>query len=46
MMLLEDLWYGNIDPHEAILTENKRYKHLLSIMARNRDELDETLTDN
>ncbi len=45
MTLLEDLWYGNIDPHEAILTENKRYKHLLSIMARNRDELNETLTD-
>ena len=30
MTVLEDLWYGNIDPHEAILTENNRYKHLLS----------------
>ena len=45
MTLLEDLWYGNIDPHEAILTNSKRYKHLLSLMARNRDELNETLTD-
>ena len=45
MTLLEDLWYGNIDPHEAILTGSKRYKHLLSLMARNRDELNETLTD-
>lgn len=45
MTLLEDLWYGNIDPHEAILTDSKRYKHLLSLMARNRDELNETLTD-
>ena len=45
MTLLEDLWYGNIDPHEAILTDRKRYKHLLSLMARNRDELNETLTD-
>ena len=45
MTVLEDLWYGNIDPHEAILTGSKRYKHLLSIMARNRDELNETLTE-
>ena len=45
MTVLEDLWYGNIDPHEAILTGSKRYKHLLSLMGRNRDELNETLTD-
>ena len=45
MTLLEDLWYGNVNPHEAILTENKRYKHLLSLMGRNRDELSETLND-
>ena len=38
-------WYGNLNPHEAILTENRQYKHLLSLMARNRDELSETLTD-
>ena len=29
MTVLENLWYGNIDPHEEILTENKRYKRLL-----------------
>ena len=45
MTLLEDLWYGNNDPHEAILTGSTRYKHLLSLMARNRDELNETLTE-
>ena len=45
MTLLEDLWYGNVNPHEAILTENRRYKHLLSLMGRNRDELSKTLTD-
>jgi len=45
MTLLENLWYGNVNPHEAILTENRRYKHLLSLMGRNRDELSETLTD-
>ena len=45
MTVLEDLWYGNVNPHEAILTDSKRYKHLLSLMGRNRDELAETLTD-
>ena len=45
MTLLEDLWYGNVNPHEAILTENRRYKHLLSLMGRNRDELSKTLTN-
>ena len=45
MTLLEDLWYGNVNPHEAILTENRRYKHLLPLMGRNRDELSETLTE-
>ena len=45
MTLLEELWYGNVNPHEAILTENRRYKRLLSLMGRNRDELSETLTD-
>jgi len=43
MTLLENLWYGNIDLHEAILTDSKRYKHFLSLMGRNRDELNETL---
>ena len=45
MTLPEDLWYGNVNPHEAILTKNRRYKHLLSLMGRNRDKLSETLTD-
>jgi len=45
MTLIEDLWYGNVNPHEAILTENRRYKHLLSLMGRNREELSETLSD-
>ena len=45
MTVLENLWYGNVNPHEEILTENKRYKHLLSLMGRNLDELAKTLTD-
>ena len=42
MTVLVDLWCGNINPHEEILTQNKRYKHLLSLMGRNRDELSDT----
>jgi len=45
MTFLENLWYGNVDPHEAILTDSKQYKQLLSLMARNRDELNGTLTE-
>lgn len=30
---------------EEILIENKQYKHLLSLMGRDRDELNETLTE-
>lgn len=45
MTVLEDLWYGNINPHEVILTDNRRYKHLLVLMGKNRDKLSETLTD-
>ncbi|MBQ6182612.1 MAG: hypothetical protein IJS45_08700 [Clostridia bacterium] len=37
MTLLEDLWYGNVDPHEEMPNDNKRYKHLLSLMGRNPD---------
>ena len=45
MTVLEDLWYGNINPHEAILQDDKRFKSLLSIMGKNRDKLCETLTE-
>ena len=33
MTLLEDLWYGNVNPHEAILTKNS-WKHLKSTTRR------------
>ena len=45
MTLLEDLWYGNIDPHEAILTGNKKYRSLLGLMGKSRDDLSGTLTE-
>ena len=45
MTILEDLWYGNINPHETFLIQNRQFKHLLSLMGKNRDKLSDTLTD-
>ena len=45
MTVLEDLWYGNINPHETFLNGNCRFKHLLSLMGNNRDKLSDTLTE-
>ncbi len=45
MTTLEDLWYGNIDPHETVLNDDRRFKNLLALMGRNRDKLSATLTE-
>ena len=39
MMTLEDLWYGNITPHEQFLDGNEKLKELLPIMAKDREKL-------
>ena len=44
MKTIDELWYGNISPFEQCTRGEKRLKELLSLMARNRDELGETLT--
>ncbi len=45
MTALEDLWYGNINPHKTFLIQNRQFKHLLSLMGRNRDNLSDALTE-
>ena len=45
MTPLEELWYGNINPHEEFLNYNQQHKKLLSLVCRNRDELRATLTE-
>ena len=45
MKTLDELWYGNISPFEQCTRSNKRLKELLPLVARNRDELGETLTE-
>ena len=45
MKTIEELWYGNISPFELCTRGDKRLKELLKLVARNREELGETLTD-
>ena len=45
MKITDELWYGNISPFEQCTLGDKRLKELLKLVARNREELDGTLTD-
>ena len=44
-MILEELWYGNINPLEDSTDGNTEVKKLLSLVGRNRDKLCETMTE-
>lgn len=43
--VIEELWYGNIDPQTQRVEGNSEIKVLLNLMGKNRDELSGTLTD-
>ena len=45
MKTIDELWYGNVAPFEQCTRGDKRLKELLSLVARNREELDSSLTD-
>lgn len=45
MTILEDLWYGNIDLHETVPNDDRHFKSMLALMGRNRDKLNNTLTE-
>ena len=44
-MILEELWYGNINPLEDSTDGNTEVKTLLNHVGRNRDKLCETMTE-
>lgn len=44
MNILEEFWYGNINPQEQGKDNNKAVKELLNLMGRNRDQLQATMT--
>ena len=37
--ILEELWYGNIDPMEAVGSGGPQYKERRELMARNREKI-------
>lgn len=45
MNILEDFWYGNINPQEESKENNRAIKELLNLMGRNREALSSTLTE-
>ena len=45
MKILEQLWYGNIEPTEYDASPCKEYKEVLQLMNRNEDKLRATMTD-
>ena len=45
MKVINELWYGNVAPFEQCTRDDKQLKELLKLVARNKEELDATLTD-
>ena len=45
MRILEDFWYGNIEPAEYDVTAYKEYKETLRLITRNEEKLLATMTD-
>ena len=44
MNVLEEFWYGNIEPAEYNISSSKEYKELLQLISRNEDKLLVTMT--
>ena len=45
MGILEDFWYGNIEPSEFDTSPSSEYKEILLLISRNEDKLLATMTD-
>ena len=45
MRLLEEFWYGNIEPTEYDTSSNKEYKKLVEPICRNEERLRATMSD-
>ena len=45
MRILEEFWYGNIEPTEYDTSSNKEYKKLVELIFRNEEKLRATMTD-
>ena len=45
MNILDELWYGNINPQEQSKENNRAINELLKLMGRNQDRLHDSLTE-
>ena len=45
MSVLEEFWYGNLDPAEYDASSSEEYKELLQLISRNEEKLLATMTD-
>ena len=45
MNVLEEFWYGNLDPAEYDAYPNEEYKELIRLVSRNEEKLLETMSD-
>ena len=45
LRILEEFWYGNIEPTEYDTSSNKEYKKLVELIFRNEEKLKTTMTD-
>ena len=45
MTTLEDLYYGNISPHERYIKRGSRVDHLVKLICKNEEKLNSTLTE-
>ena len=45
MNILEEFWYGNIEPTEYDTSSGKEYKELLQLISRNEEKLLATMND-
>lgn len=45
MNVLEDFWYGNLDPAEYDASPSKEYKELVRLISRNEEKLLATMTE-
>ena len=45
MSVLEEFWYGNLDPAEYDANPSEEYKELIRLISRNEEKLLATMTD-
>ena len=45
MKVLEEFWYGNLDPAEYDANASKEYKEVLQLLSRNEEKLLATMND-